>query len=103
MTYYCLNRGNKDMRTSNFIEIIKGINALNYLEHSEKKFEFAVANKIDVIQGRVIIDKKENLVVYANDKRVWCIDPDCMELYDTIRRVSLYFNCMDDSEYYIYD
>lgn len=91
------------MRKVKFEEIIKGINALDYLEGTETKFEFAVSNHENVIRGRAIINKREYLVVYANGKQVWYIDPDVMELYDTIRRISIYFNCTDDSEYYIYD
>lgn len=91
------------MKEAKFEEIIKGINNLDYLEGSKEKFEFAVANNTGVIQGRAIINKKEYLVVYANGKQVWYIDPDLMELYDTVRRISIYFNCTDDSKYYIYD
>ena len=91
------------MKEVKFEEIIEGINSLDYLEGSKEKFEFAVANNTDVIQGRAIINAKEYLVVYANGKKVWYIDPDLMELYDTIRRISIYFNCTDNSKYYIYD
>ena len=91
------------MREAKFEEIIEGINNLNYLEKSKEKFEFAVANNIDVIQGKAIINRKGCLVVYANTKKVWYINPDIMELYDTIRRISIHFNCTDNSKYYIYD
>ena len=91
------------MKEVKFEEIIEGINNLDYLEGSEEEFKFAVANSTGVIQGKAIINKKEYLVVYANGKQVWYIDPDIMELYDTIRRISIYFNCTDNSKYYIYD
>lgn len=91
------------MKEVKFEEIIKGINNLDYLEGSKEKFEFAVANSTGVIQGKAVINRKEHLIVYANDKQVWCADPDVMELYDTIRRISIYFNCTDNSKYYIYD
>lgn len=91
------------MREAKFEEIIEGINALDYLEGFETKFEFAVANTTDVIQGKATINESEGLLVYADGKQVWCINPDVMDLYDTIRRISIYFNCIDDSKYYIYD
>ena len=91
------------MKEVKFEEIIEGINNLDYLEGSKEKFEFAVGNGTGVIQGRAIINRKDCLVVYADGKQIWCIDPDNMELYDTIRRISIYFNCTDNSKYYIYD
>ena len=91
------------MREVKFEEIIKEINNLDYLEESKVKFEFAVVNNTGAIQGRAIINKKGFLVVYADGKQVWYIDPDVMELYDTIRRISIYFNCTDNSKYYIYE
>jgi hypothetical protein len=54
-----------------------------------------------MIFGKAIIDSREHLRVYSDGKLVWYIDPDWMELYDTIRKITLLFKCDDNTKYYI--
>lgn len=88
------------MKECKFNDIIQGINSLDYLDGSPTKFEFLIKNK-NTIFGKVIIDRRERLRVYANGKLIWYKNPDWMELYDTIRKITLLFNCTDNTKYYI--
>ena len=88
------------MKECNFSEIIKNINSLDYTAGSPTQFKFLIKNK-NLIFGKAIIDRREHLRVYSNGKLVWYIDPDWMELYNTIRKITLLFNCTDDTKYFI--
>ena len=88
------------MKECKFNDIIQGINSLDYLDGSPTKFEFLIKNK-NTIFGKAIIDRREHLRVYANGKLIWYKNPDWMELYDTIRKITLLFKCDDNTKYYI--
>lgn len=88
------------MKECNFSEIIKNINSLDYTTGSSTQFKFLIKNK-NTVYGKAIIDSREHLRVYANGKLVWYIDPDWMELYNTIRKITLLFNCTDNTKYFI--
>lgn len=88
------------MKECKFNDIIQGINSLDYLDGSPTKFEFLIKNK-NTIFGKAIIDRREHLRVYANGKLIWYKNPDWMELYDTIRKITLLFNCADNTKYFI--
>ena len=89
------------MKECKFNDIIQEINSLDYLDGSPTEFKFLIEHEKDKISGKAIIDNKEYLRVYANGKLVWHINPDWMELYDTIRRITLLFKCNDNTKYYI--
>ena len=88
------------MKECKFNDIIQGINSLDYLDGSPTRFKFLIKNK-NLVFGKAIIDKREYLRVYANGKLVWYKNPDWMELYDTIRKITLLFKCDDNTKYYI--
>ena len=88
------------MEKCKFEDIIEKINSLDYIEGSPTQFKFLIKNK-DIVFGKAIIDSREHLRVYSNGKLVWYIDPDWMELYNTIRKITLLFNCTDDTKYFI--
>ena len=88
------------MEKCKFEDIIKKINSLDYTAGSPTQFKFLIKNK-DIVFGKAIIDVREHLRVYVNGKLVWYIDPDWMELYNTIRKITLLFNCTDNTKYYI--
>ena len=88
------------MKECEFNDIIKGINSLDYLNGSPTEFEFLIEHN-EKIKGKAIIDNKEYLRVYANGTLVWYVNPDWMELYNTIRKISLLFKCEDNTKYYI--
>ena len=89
------------MKECKFNDIIQGINSLDYLDGSPTEFKFSVEHEKGKISGKAIIDNKEYLRVYANGKLVWYKNPDLMELYDTIRKITLLFKCDDNTKYYI--
>ena len=89
------------MEKCKFEDIIKKINSLDYTEGSPTQFKFLIRNDKDMIFGKAIIDGREHLRVYSDGKLVWYKDPDWMELYDTIRKITLLFNCTDNTKYYI--
>ena len=88
------------MEKCKFEDIIKKINSLDYTAGSPTQFKFLIKNK-DIVFGKAIIDVREHLRVYVNGKLVWYIDPDWMELYNTIRKITLLFNCTDNTKYFI--
>lgn len=89
------------MKKCKFNDIIQRINSLDYLDGSPTEFKFLIEHEKDKISGKAIIDNKEYLRVYADGKLIWYINPDWMELYDTIRKITLLFNCTDNTKYYI--
>ena len=88
------------MKECKFNNIIERINSLDYLDGSPTQFKFLIKNK-NIVFGKAVIDRREHLRVYANGKLVWYKNPDWMELYDTIRKITLLFNCTDNTKYYI--
>ena len=83
-----------------FEELIKKINDLDYLG-GPSYLRFKVNN----LFCEAIIEDDENycdtFVLYINGIEIWRIDPDWMELYDTIRRITTYCHCEDNSKYYL--
>lgn len=84
-----------------FEELIEKINSLDYLSDSPSYLKFKVNN----LFCKAVIENDEDcydtLVLYVNDIEVWRIDPDWMKLYDTIRRITTYCQCKDNSKYYL--
>lgn len=90
-----------------FEELIDKINSLDYV-HLPKvtclSFKFRTIKNEEVKEYWGMIDDDENILITRADKLnepELIMEPDCMELYNTIRKVSLFLDCTDDMVYEI--
>ena len=95
------------MKKVTFVELIKAINSLDYVDGAPNLLKFKVKDGDKESLCKACIEEDdpgtdECLSLYKDGNLVLKIDPDWMELYDTIRRVSIYLECTDTAEYYIY-
>lgn len=90
-----------------FEELIDKINSLDYVNLPEVtcfSFKFRTIKNKEVKEYWGMIDDDENVLITRADKLnepELIMEPDCMELYDTIRKVSLFLDCTDDMVYEI--
>lgn len=89
-----------------FEQLIEKINELDYVNGPGEilSFKFRITQKGKSREFWAMIDDDENVLITRSDELnepELVMEPDTMELYDTIRRVSLFLNCIDDTKYEI--
>lgn len=89
-----------------FEQLIKKINSLDYVDLPgfTLSFKFRITQKGKSREFWAMIDDDEQVLITRSDELnepELVMEPDMMELYDTIRRVSLFLNCIDDTKYEI--
>ena len=90
----------------NFRQLIEKINQLDYVNvpGAILSFKFRITQKGKSREFWAMIDDDEQVLITRSDELnepELVMEPDMMELYDTIRRVSLFLNCIDDTKYEI--
>ena len=93
------------MKKINFRDFVKLINDIDYspgaLSYIKVKM-FDTHNKESSWVEAFITDfPEENLEIYKDGLLIWKVDPDAMELYDTIRNLAFYLGCHDNIRYYL--